>query len=131
MSYQSYIDDNLIVNNLVTEACIINVEDESLRAKSTGWKFKEGEITTIVNLFEQPKDAITNGIIINGAVYMGYKADCKSILAKNGDCGIVLVKSGTSIIIGYYDEFQTLGNVSMAVEHVAFDLRYLNDIKKI
>jgi len=85
----------------------------------TGWGLKAGEGAGIGTLFKNPADVFAKGVTVNGVKYMGIKGDDRSIYGKKGATGVVLVKTGQCILVGYYDETKQPGNAALAAEKLA------------
>ncbi|EGC36212.1 hypothetical protein DICPUDRAFT_91884 [Dictyostelium purpureum] len=116
MSWQGYVDEQLVGTGNITAAVIIGAADGSTWATSKNWTLKGGEGAGIVALYKNPADSFAKGITAGGVKYMAIKADDRSIYGKKGATGIVVVKTTQCIIIGYYDETKQPGNAAVVCE---------------
>ncbi|EFA83938.1 profilin I [Heterostelium album PN500] len=116
MSWQAYVDDQLIGTGQIAKAAILGGSDGSTWAIKPADFLKPGEGPALVALFKSPADVFSKGITIGGVKYMGIKGDPRSIYGKKGATGIVCVKTNQSIVVGYYNEMQQPGNAANVVE---------------
>lgn len=115
MSWQSYVDDQMVGTGQIRSAAIIGL-DGTIMASSAGYTLKPGEATAIINLFKNPANVFASGVTVAGTKFMGIKGDDRSIYGKKGATGVMLVKTGQTILLGYYDATQQPGNAANAVE---------------
>ncbi len=80
---------------------------------------KAGEGAAIAKLFKSPANVFASGVTVGGIKYMGIKGDERSIYAKKGATGVILVKTSQTIIISVYDEKVQPGNAANVVEKLA------------
>ncbi|KYQ96924.1 profilin I [Tieghemostelium lacteum] len=115
MSWQAYIDSNLVGAGLA-QAMIIDNKAGGTWATSAGFALKPNEATKIVQNFADPSKFTAEGTVLGGKKYMTLKADNRSVYAKLGAGGAVLVKTGQAILIGLYDDKLQPGAASQIVE---------------
>jgi len=115
MSWQSYIDDQLVGSGHITKGALIGF-DGSTWATSPGFTVSASEGAALVALFNNPPNAFASGITVAGNRYLGLKADQRSIYGKKGTSGVVCVKTGQCVICGVYGEKQQPGSAVNAVE---------------
>ncbi|KAF2073150.1 hypothetical protein CYY_005539 [Polysphondylium violaceum] len=118
MSWQQYVDEQLIGTQNVEEACILGL-DGSTWASSKGMGLKAGEGQGLAALYKNPANAFSQGITVGGVKYMGIKADERSIYGKKGATGIAAAKTNQCIILGRYNEKQQPGNAALVCEKLA------------
>ncbi|KAK5988420.1 Profilin-P [Cladobotryum mycophilum] len=118
MSWQSYVDEQLVDTHHVAKAAVVGADDGGTWASSKDF-LKGGEGAGFINLFKSPADVFAKGVVVNGVKYMGIKGDSRSIYAKKGATGVVLVKTETTILVAYYNETQQPGNAASTVEKLA------------
>ncbi|MCX4661556.1 profilin [Streptomyces uncialis] len=118
MSWQSYVDNDLVGSGRVQAAAIIDAANGNTRATTAGL-LKPGEGAAIVALFRKPADVFAKGVTVSGVKYMGIKGDSRSVYGKKGATGVVLVKTNQSILIGRYNETQQPGDAALVVEQLA------------
>jgi len=115
MSWQSYVDDQLIGTGNVAHAAIIGLDGNSW-AQSAGFALKAGEGLAIVNLYKNPANVFAAGVTVNSVKYLGIKGDERSIYGKKGATGLILVKTQQCILVSVYSEQQQPGNAATVVE---------------
>lgn len=119
MSWQSYVDEQLVGSGHLEHGAIISAADGGTWAESSGFPFQGSEGAGIVALYKNPADVFAKGVTVGGVKYMGIKADDRSIYGKKGATGVALAKTSQCILIGYYNEKQQPGNAALAVEKLA------------
>ena len=118
MSWQNYVDSNLVGSGNLSSAAIIGL-DGAVWAKHSGLDIKAGEAAALPKLFANPGNAQAAGITFGGLKYLTLRADERSIYGKKGAGGIVLVKTGKAILVGIYGEGLQPGNATNVVEKLA------------
>nr|P22271.2 RecName: Full=Profilin-A [Physarum polycephalum]AAA63523.1 profilin A [Physarum polycephalum] len=121
MSWQAYVDDQLVGTGHVIGAAIIGHDGNVWASKNLS--LKAGEGAKIVNGFKDSASVLSGGIFVDGQKYLTIKADDKSIYGKKGAGGVVLVKTGQSVLIGHYNETIQPGQATTVVEKLADYLR--------
>ncbi|KAN0042659.1 hypothetical protein ACTA71_011469 [Dictyostelium dimigraforme] len=122
MSWQQYIDEQLIGSGLCSAAILSN-SDGSVWAKSPNMTISKQEADALIALYKNPAEVFAKGVTVGGIKYMGIKGDPQSIYGKKGPGGIVLVKTIQTIIIGIYDEKFQPGPAAVAAEKLGDYLR--------
>jgi profilin len=100
MSWQSYVDDQLIGSKCVQHAAIISIDGSSVWAKSAGFTLKPGEAATLANNFKTPSDPLAKGVFYGGVKYMCIRADANAVYGKKGNTGIVCAKTKKCVVVG-------------------------------
>ncbi|EFA83340.1 profilin II [Heterostelium album PN500] len=118
MSWQQYVDTNLIGSKNLARAAIIG-HDGNNWASSTPKLVSQTDGKALSDLFKKPNEALEKGIMLDGIKYMGIKANERSIYGKKGSTGLVCVKTLKSILVGYYNETQQPGNATNTIEKLA------------
>jgi len=118
MSWQSYVDDQLIATKNISKAALLGL-DGNTWATSAGFKVSPQEGAALAALFKTPQNAFGSGITIAGTKYLALKADNRSIYGKKGAAGIVCVKTGQTIIVGVYGEGIQPGAAANTAEKLA------------
>lgn len=77
MSWQSYVDDQLVGTGNVTGAAIIGHDGNVWASK--GLELKAGEGAKLVAGFKDSASVLSGGILIGATKYLGIRADDKSI----------------------------------------------------
>ncbi|KAG0031993.1 hypothetical protein BGZ81_000163 [Podila clonocystis] len=118
MSWQTYVDKNLVDTGKVTKATIIGL-DGSLWATSAGFQVGGEEAKKLVAAFSSSDEAFAGGLFIEGKKFVVLNADDKVIRARSGATGIVCAKTNQCVLIGFYNENIQAGDCSVVVETLA------------
>jgi len=118
MSWQSYVDDQLVGTGHIGQAAILG-HDGNPWATSAGWGLKAGEGQAIAGLYKNPSNVFAAGVTVAGAKYLGIKGDERSIYGKKGATGVIMVKTNQAILVAVYNEQQQPGNAANVVEKLA------------
>mmetsp|Transcript_124479 Transcript_124479/g.175639 ORF Transcript_124479/g.175639 Transcript_124479/m.175639 type:complete len:128 (-) Transcript_124479:53-436(-) len=119
MSWQSYVDSNLVGTGACTSAAIIG-HDGNTWATSAGFAVSPAEGKTIVAGFSNSGGLAASGIVAGGTKYMFLRAvDDRSIMGRKGTAGIHCVKTGKAVLVAIYDQPITPGQCSVVVEKLA------------
>ncbi|KAF9376076.1 hypothetical protein CPC16_000379 [Podila verticillata] len=127
MSWQSYVDSNLVGTGKVSKAAIVGLTDSSTWATSAGFTVAKTEADALVKAFTNSGDAFASGLYIEGKKFVVLNADDKVIRARQGATGIICAKTIQCVLIGYYNETIQAGDCSVIVENLAqylIDSRY-------
>ncbi|KAI3657905.1 hypothetical protein MP638_003542 [Amoeboaphelidium occidentale] len=103
MSWQQYVDGNLVGTGKITKAAIHGL-DGNPWATTAGFTVKPDEAKTLVKAFSDASGIRASGLLIGGEKFIALRADDRSIYAKKGANGVVCVKTKQAVIIGYYDD---------------------------
>eukprot|EP00158_Paraphelidium_tribonemae_P008184 Partr_v1_DN28501_c0_g1_i1_m73382 putative Binds to actin and affects the structure of the cytoskeleton. At high concentrations, profilin prevents the polymerization of actin, whereas it enhances it at low concentrations (By len=103
MSWQAYVDTNLVGTGKVSMAAI-HGHNGTVWATSKGFSASTAEVLTIAKAFTDASGIRANGIIVAGQKYFALKTDDRSIYGKKGAGGIILVKTKQAILVAVYDE---------------------------
>ncbi|KAJ3038852.1 profilin, required for normal timing of actin polymerization in response to thermal stress [Rhizophlyctis rosea] len=118
MSWQSYVDTNLIGTGKIKEAAIHGL-DGSLWATARGFNITPTEIKTLVGAFTNAETIRANGLHINNVKYFTLRADDRSVYGKKGSGGVVCVKTKQAVLVGTYVEPVQPGEATKVVEALA------------
>jgi len=118
MSWQAYVDNNLVGTKLVTKAGIFG-QDGSVWATSPGFPVNAKEVKEIVGGFKDASNLRAHGIHAATEKYFTLKADDRSIYGKKGAGGIVCVRTGKAVLLGTYDDKIQPGQCANVVEKLA------------
>jgi profilin len=117
MSWQSYVDDQLLGTGKIAKAAIYG-HDGVLWATSPDFSLSKEEVLTLVEAFDKPDKIVTNGIYCGGTKYFALSHDDTNIhgkMVKKGSDGIVAFKTSKAIIIGTYTEVTAPGAANKVV----------------
>ncbi|OZJ02354.1 hypothetical protein BZG36_04377 [Bifiguratus adelaidae] len=122
MSWQQYVDSNLVGTGKVTQAAIYGAQG-GLWAASSGFqashRLQPNEVQAITKAFSDPSDIRANGLHVNNVKYFTLRADDRVIYGKKNATGVVLAKTTQAILIGVYGEGQQAGDANKVVEGLA------------
>jgi len=118
MSWQQYVDNNLVGTHNVTKGAIYGT-DGSKWAISPGFNVAPAEVKALITAFKDPSGLRANGLHLANEKYMVLKTDERSIYFKKGAGGGAAVKTGKAILIGLYDDKIQPGNCTNVVEKLA------------
>jgi len=118
MSWQAYVDTNLVGSGYIDKAIIIG-HDGTAWASSKDFALKGDEAKKLIAGFTDGNSLRANGLYIAGEKYLTIKADERSIYGKKGSAGVVNVKTGLAILIGHYKDGVQPGQATNAVEKLA------------
>ncbi|KAG4108122.1 profilin [Neocallimastix lanati (nom. inval.)] len=118
MSWQAYVDQNLLGTGKIAQAAI-HGHDGSTWATSAGFAVSATEFQNLIKAFKDPSGIRTSGLHINGKKYIALRADDRSIYAKAGNDGCACVKTNQAVLIGTYVEPTQPGEATKIVESLA------------
>ncbi|CAO3690231.1 unnamed protein product [Umbelopsis ramanniana] len=118
MSWQAYVDNNLIGSGQITQAGIYGIQGGQWAA-SPSFNVTASELQFINQGFGDPAVLQANGLRVNGVKYLFLRSDDRSIYGKKGNDGVVIVKTTQAVLIGLYDDKVTPGNATKVVEGLA------------
>jgi len=125
MSWQAYVDTNLVGTGKVKNAAIFG-HNGSEWATSPGFKMTETEAKNIIAAFDDPTNVRANGIFAASEKYFALGCSSNSVYGKKGAGGISIVKTNQAVLIGTYDENSQPGEVNKVVEGLGDYLRSVN-----
>merc|ERR1719479_374135 len=103
MSWQSYVDDQLLKTGKVAAATICG-HDGSIWASSAGFNVTAAELKSLATNFANTEVLAMNGIRIGEKKYMYLSASDKVIRGKSGTSGVHIMKTVQAIIVALYKE---------------------------
>ena len=118
MSWQTYVDTNLVGSGAVSQAAIFG-HDGSKWAASAGFNVSAQEAKNLAAGFKDASGLRANGIHLNAVKYLTLRADDRSIYGKKGAAGVITVKTGKAVLIGVYNENTQPGQAASVVEKLA------------
>ncbi|KAG0307799.1 profilin, required for normal timing of actin polymerization in response to thermal stress [Dissophora globulifera] len=119
MSWQAYVDNNLVGSGKVTKAAIFGL-DGSLWATSSDFKVGGAEVQKLVAAFDDVSDIAANGLHLEGTKFVFLRKGTEnSIYARSGATGVACVKTGKAVLVGYYNETIQGGDCNTVVEGLA------------
>merc|ERR1711974_286962 len=118
MSWQTYVDTNLVGTGAVTQAAIIG-HDGNTWATSAGFAVSPANGAALANAFKDATAIRSNGFELAGTRYVTIRADDRSVYGKKGSAGVITVKTSKAILIGVYNEKIQPGTAANVVEKLA------------
>ncbi|XP_063699410.1 profilin [Culicoides brevitarsis] len=103
MSWQDYIDNQLLASACVTKAAIAGF-DGLVWAKSPGFEVAQEEVQKLVAGFEKTDLLTSNGVTLAGQRYIYLSGTDRVIRAKFGKIGVHCMKTNQAVIISVYEE---------------------------
>ncbi|KAI9245506.1 profilin [Helicostylum pulchrum] len=119
MSWQAYVDTNLVGTGYVSQAGIYGLNGGGVWAASPGFSIKPTEIQTILNGFTDADSVRANGVRINDVKYLTLRVDERSIYGKKNATGFCIVKTTQAILVALYDDKIQPGACNKVVEDLA------------
>ncbi|KAI0366020.1 profilin [Pilatotrama ljubarskyi] len=101
MSWQAYVDTNLVGSGKISKAAIIGLAG-GVWAASPGYNLSADEQKSIVNAFNKPEDALAHGVRLAGQKFFTLKADDRSIYGKKQADGCIIVKTKQAVLVAEY-----------------------------
>ncbi|MBD1893860.1 profilin [Coleofasciculus sp. FACHB-64] len=99
MSWQDYIDTNLIGTGKISQAAILSKDGNSIWAHSKGFEPSANERKALADIYNNPQKAYEDGITLDGKKYMLLNIEENLILAKLGANGAITAQTKQTILI--------------------------------
>lgn len=103
MSWQAYVDTNLIGTGKVSQAAILG-QQGGVWATSSGFNLSPDEQKAVIAAYTNPEAVRATGIRLAGQKYFTLQANERSIYGKKGTDGCVLVKTKQAILVAVSKE---------------------------
>lgn len=103
MSWQSYVDDQLLNTKMVTHAVICG-HDGNIWAKSADFVVTPEELRTLIGKYADTSLLAQNGVVVAGKKYMYLSSNDKVIRAKKGTSGVHAIKTTQTYIVCVYED---------------------------
>ncbi|GAA5866267.1 hypothetical protein JCM8547_007222 [Rhodosporidiobolus lusitaniae] len=118
MSWQTYVDSNLVGTGKISKAAIIG-QQGGVWAQSAGYDLSPEEQTAFTKIHVDPSTAQASGIRAQGNKFMTLKADDRSVYGKKAADGIIVVKTKQAILVAEYAHPTMPGEATKIVEDLA------------
>ncbi|KDQ55527.1 hypothetical protein JAAARDRAFT_37543 [Jaapia argillacea MUCL 33604] len=102
MSWQAYVDTNLVGSGKVSKAVILG-QKGGVWATSSGFNLSASEQQKIVGAFANPDNARASGVTASGVKYLVLQVTDRSIYGKKAADGIVIVKTVQAVLVAVYN----------------------------
>jgi len=103
MSWQSYVDDQLISTNMIKNAVIAG-HDGNIWASSSGFNVTAAELKVILDRYSSTDQLAMNGVTVGGTKYMFLSANDRVVRARKGQSGVHCIKTVQALIVCVYEE---------------------------
>jgi len=103
MSWQDYVDKNLVGGGQVAQAAIVG-QQGGVWATSQGFNLAPGEQAKVIGAFKNVDDVQANGLVLAGIKYFTLQATPEHIYGKKGTDGCVIVKTTQAILVTIYKD---------------------------
>ena len=115
MSWQAYVDDNLIASGMVTAAGIYDLQGN--RGVLAGFAAQIAEVAAISgHLHADASGLAATGLVIAGVKYMFVRGETgEYVVGKKGNEGVVVYKCNTCLVVAYHNDKIQPGACNMTV----------------
>lgn len=104
MSWQAYVDSNLLASGTVTAAGIYDLAGNPW-AYSAGFAAQIAEVASVSGHMAADATALAaTGVVVAGVKYMFVSGDAEEVYVKKGNEGVVFCKCNTCILVGYHND---------------------------
>ncbi|RPD65417.1 profilin [Lentinus tigrinus ALCF2SS1-7] len=118
MSWQAYVDTNLLGTGKISKAAIVGLAG-GVWASSPGYTLSADEQKTIVSAFNDPANTQAHGIRLAGQKFFTLSANDRSVYGKKGGDGCVLVKTKQAVLVAEYTAPIQAPEATPVVENLA------------
>jgi profilin len=101
MSWQAYVDTNLVGSGKVSKAAIIGLQG-GVWASTAGYTLSSAEEKEIITAFSNPDGVQASGLRLAGQKFFCLQANADSIYLKKSADGAVLAKTKQAILVAEY-----------------------------
>jgi len=103
MSWQSYVDTNLVGTGYITKAAIIGIDDKRVWANSATLDLSPEELEAVATAFSDLAKVEAQGLRLEKEKFFTVKATADEIQLKRRADGACLYKTNRAIILGIYE----------------------------
>eukprot|EP01091_Cochliopodium_minus_P016209 TRINITY_DN59_c0_g1_i3.p1 TRINITY_DN59_c0_g1~~TRINITY_DN59_c0_g1_i3.p1 ORF type:complete len:127 (-),score=26.36 TRINITY_DN59_c0_g1_i3:146-526(-) len=118
MSWQTFVDTNLLGTKKITKAAFIR-HNGALLSKSGNINFTPQEAKNIADGFRDNFLFHSAGIVLEGTKYTFLRSQDRSVIGKKGQGGIHLTSTTNAIIIAIYEAPTIPSEAAIVVEKLA------------
>ncbi|GAA5869276.1 hypothetical protein JCM3774_004191 [Rhodotorula dairenensis] len=118
MSWQAYVDSNLLGTGKITRAAILG-QQGGVWAASAGYSLSPEEQSALTKVHSDPASAQAHGVKAAGQKFLCIRADDRSVYGKKSADGIIVVKTKQAILVAEYGHPTQPGEATKIVEELA------------
>ncbi|ODN73669.1 hypothetical protein L202_07216 [Cryptococcus amylolentus CBS 6039] len=119
MSWQAYVDDQLLATGKVTKAAILGKQG-GVWAASAGYDLSQQEQNAITQqYFSNPDSVRGSGVIVNGFKFMTIQANEDEVIGRKGERGVFVIPTTQAILVAEYDTPISAGEANVVVTKLA------------
>ncbi|KIO32638.1 hypothetical protein M407DRAFT_241333 [Tulasnella calospora MUT 4182] len=122
MSWQTYVDTNLVGTGKVSKAAIVG-QQGGVWATSPGFTLSQEEQNAVVGAWRDPSVVQASGVKLASVKYFTLQATPEHIYGKKGADGCIIVKTKQAILVAVYGEPTQAPEATTVVEGLADYLR--------
>ncbi|CAD6891892.1 unnamed protein product [Tilletia controversa] len=115
MSWQTYVDTNLVGTGFISRAAILGLKG-GVWATTPGFDIAPAEQTALIEAFSNPENAQSAGMRVAGKKYFTLQANDRSYYGKQGPDGLICVKTNQAVLVGLYASPTQPGDATKTVE---------------
>jgi profilin len=121
MSWQAYVDTNLVGSGSVTQAGIYDLAGNPWAyTQSPPFAAQVAEMAAVATAMGgDPTSLAGSGAVVAGVKYMFVSGDAAEVYVKKGNTGVVFCKCNTCMLVGYHDDKIQPGAARTAVGKLA------------
>ncbi|KIM43791.1 hypothetical protein M413DRAFT_443689 [Hebeloma cylindrosporum] len=101
MSWQTYVDSNLVGTGKVAKAAILGLQG-GVWASTPGYTLSTEEQKAIVNGFSKPDDVLAGGLRLQGQKFFALRANGDTIQLKKSGDGAIIAKTTQAVLVAEY-----------------------------
>ncbi|KAE8149887.1 Profilin/allergen [Aspergillus avenaceus] len=117
--WQVYVDSSLMGSGQFDKAAILSYDLSGVEASSPGFEISPEELKHLAGAFANPDVPFQEGVFLNQEKFVAILANDRSIYAKKGKEGVVIVKAKSCVIFVHHPETVQTPNAAVTVEGVA------------
>jgi len=125
MSWQAYVDDNLVGSKKISRAAILGLQG-GVWAISPGWSLSPEEQTAAIKACDNREQTQASGIRLAGVKYFTLQATDKQVYGKKAADGCVIVKTNQAVLVAVYAAPIQQTEATIVVEGLGDYLRSVN-----
>lgn len=118
MSWQAYVDSNMVGTGKIHAGAILGL-DANPWAISPSLSLLPAESAALVSAFSDASAVRADGLTLAGKRHVVFKSDERSVYGKAGKDGVVAVKTGQAVLVGFYKDPVVPGEATKVVEGLA------------